>query len=426
MSVDIPHQRNARLLRRLMPLLDSPPEADEELEAHALIDDALQARATDIHLDPNQDGLRIRLRIDGRVIEALLVDVAIGSRLVNQFKVLARLNPVPSLVVAEGSFSWPPPDEPDLQDSPSGDAQEETFLRVTSVGCVGGEKLAIRFLSPPATFQDTLSLGLGEQGARGIRRWMDATGGMLLVAGPTGAGKTTTLYTLLNQLRLTDSHVITLEDPVEYEIPGINQIQVDEQNGLDFANGTRTMLRLDPDYVLIGEIRAPESARAALNVAGSGRSLMGTLHSRDAVGVVSSLRHLGLGDAEISANLGLVVAQRLVRRLCEHCRELQALPGQDAQWLEAIDIDLPRSTWEPVGCDHCDGLGYRGRVGVFEIWQPIPDDHARILNHADEAQLRRALIERGETLMFADGLAKAAEGVTSLREVLRMGAILPG
>ncbi|SDO33593.1 general secretion pathway protein E [Halomonas shengliensis] len=407
-----PHRQ---LLRRLTRLLEVPEESDDEtLEAHALLEDALRARATDIHLDPLQEGLRIRLRVDGRVLEALRVDAGVGARLVNQFKVLARLNPVPSQVAMEGSFSWPPEE-----------AREETFLRVTAVGTVAGEKLAVRFLAPPETFRDPLSLGVGEQGARGIRHWMDATGGMLLVAGPTGAGKTTTLYTLLNQLRLEESHVVTLEDPVEYEVPGINQIQVDADAGLDFVSGTRSLLRLDPDYVLIGEIRDAGSAQAALNVASSGRSLMGTLHSRDAVGVVSSLRHLGLGDTEISANLGLVVAQRLVRRLCPHCREQRPLPRREAEWLDAMGVTLPEVSWQPTGCERCDGLGFRGRTGVFEVWQPTAEDHGLILRQADETRLRRALVARGETLMLQDGLDKAEAGVTSLGEVLRMGALLP-
>ncbi|WP_235588952.1 GspE/PulE family protein [Halomonas chromatireducens] len=378
-----------------------------------MLDDAIAARATDVHLDPIQAAYRIRLRIDGRVIDAVQVDAAIGLRLVNQFKVLSGLNPVPTLVSAEGSFSWPR------------SVDEEVFLRVTAVNCVAGEKLAIRFLASPRSFDDTLELGIGEHASQGIRRWMDATGGMLLVAGPTGAGKTTTLYTLLNQLRLTDSHVVTLEDPVEYEIPGINQIQVDSHSGLDFVSGTRSVLRLDPDYVLIGEVRSPASAQACLNVSSSGRSLMGTLHSRDAVGVISSLRHLELTDAEISANLGLVIAQRLVRRLCEHCR----MPGEpapgDIDWLDAIGLPVPERVWLATGCAHCNDIGYRGRTGVFEVWQLTPEDHARILRHADEAILRRALLERGEVLMLSDGLAKAEAGVTTLREVLRMGAILP-
>lgn len=409
----------AALLPRLQERQTSEPGAEEEgeaLAAHRLIEDAIRARASDIHLDPARDQWRVRLRIDGRVIDALALEWGEGVALVNQLKVLAGLDPMPSRVASEGSLSWPAEDE----------AARETFLRVTAVNCVAGEKLAVRFLAPPRTFHDPLALGVGEQGARGIRRWMDATGGMLLVAGPTGAGKTTTLYTLLHQLRLGDSHVVTLEDPVEYAIPGINQIQVDPDSGLDFASGTRSLLRLDPDYVLIGEIRDPGSAAAAVSVAGSGRSLMGTLHSRDAVGVVSALRQLGLVDAEISATLGLVIAQRLVRRLCAHCRERRPTEPEDVEWLEAVGLSVPQEAWYPVGCEHCDGLGYRERTGVFEIWQPTPQDHALLLRHADDAVLRRALRERGETLMLADGLAKAADGVTSLREIYRMGAILPG
>ncbi|WP_111414198.1 GspE/PulE family protein [Billgrantia lactosivorans] len=404
--------------RHLLPALSAQLEAGQTaggatLEAFALLDDALRARATDVHLDPDREGYRIRLRIDGRMVDALRADTTQGGRLVNQFKVLAKLNPVPSLVTAEGGFRWS-----------RDEGEEQIHLRVTAVHCITGEKLAIRFLAPPRTFDDIVELGIGEQGALGIRRWMDATGSMLLVAGPTGAGKTTTLYTLLGQLQLTDSHVVTLENPVEFSIPGINQIQVDLEHGLDFASGTRSLLRLDPDYVLIGEVRDRESAHAALSVTSSGRSLMGTLHSRDAVGVITSMRQLGLTDGEISANLGLVIAQRLVRRLCQHCREQAAPERSDCEWLEAIGQVPPALTWRAKGCPQCDGLGFRGRIGVFEIWQLAPEDHARILRHADESELRRSLLERGVDLMLADGLAKAEAGITSLREVFRMGAIL--
>ncbi|QTP55487.1 Flp pilus assembly complex ATPase component TadA [Billgrantia sulfidoxydans] len=405
--------------RHLLPALSAQLEAEQAsgggtLEAYALLDDALRARATDVHLDPEPEAYRIRLRIDGRIVDALRVDAAQGARLVNQYKVLSKLNPVPSLVTAEGSFRW----------TREASGEGERYLRVTAVHCVTGEKLAIRFLAPPRSFDDIEELGIGEEGALGIRRWMDATGSMLLVAGPTGAGKTTTLYTLLGQLQLTDSHVVTLENPVEYSVPGINQIQVDLDHGLDFASGTRSLLRLDPDYVLIGEIRDRESALAALSVTSSGRSLMGTLHSRDAVGVVTSMRQLGLSDSEISANLGLVIAQRLVRRLCPHCREQAAPDHSDREWLEAIGHVPPALTWVAKGCPQCDGLGFRGRIGVFEIWQLAPEDHARILRHADESELRRSLLERGIELMLEDGLTKAEAGITSLREVFRMGAIL--
>ncbi|RTR05309.1 GspE/PulE family protein [Halomonas nitroreducens] len=411
----VPSPSPETFLPSLSRLIDTPPTGEEVLEVHALLGDALRARASDIHLDPFEGGLRLRLRIDGHVVDAATVEAGLGQRLINQFKVLAGLNPVPSLATTEGSFGWSPDESGEV---------EEHFLRVTAVKCVAGEKLAVRFLAAPPAFPDPGALGLGEHGVRGLRRWLDATAGMLLVAGPTGAGKTTTLYTLLEQLRLSDSQVVTLEDPVEYELPGINQVQVDAGSGLDFASGTRSMLRLDPDYVLIGELRDPGSAQAAVSVANGGRSLMATLHSRDAVGVVSTLRQLGLDDAEIAASLGLVIAQRLVRRLCTACRRLGPVAPEEADWLSAVGAAVPRRAWSAVGCERCQGLGYYGRTGVFEVWQPSAEDQGRLLRHADEIELRRGLVERGETLMLADGLAKAEAGVTTLREALRMGAIL--
>ena len=234
------------------------------------------------------------------------------------------------------------------------------------------------------------------------------------------------LYTLLHELKLSDSHVITLEDPVEYEIPGINQIQVDPLHELTFASGTLATLRLDPDYVLIGEIRDVPSAQAAVSVATSGRSLMGTLHSRDSVGTITALRNLGLDDYEIAANLGLVAAQRLVRKLCTECRVKRAPDQVETEWLRECGREVPAETWAAEGCSACDDLGFRGRTGIFEVWQPTEADYARILRQEDEHSLRHALIERGHPLMLDDGLAKAEEGLTTLRELLRTGVLLPG
>lgn len=396
---------------QLMAEMAEDEESPETLEAHALLTDAVNARASDLHLDPFPDHYRVRLRIDGMMVDAIEVSFAQGRRLVNQFKAMATLDPIPSVRCDEGSFVYSL-DEADLD------------LRVTSVPCVSGDKLAIRVLSPPESAQDIQQLGIPSEGVEWIRRWMDATGGMFLVAGPTGSGKTTTLYALLHQLKLSDSHVVTLEDPVEYEIPGINQIQVDPTHELTFANGTEAMLRLDPDYVLIGEIRDVPSAQAGINVATSGRSLMGTLHSRDAVGTVTSLRNLGLNDYEIAANLGLVAAQRLVRKLCPECRAKGKPDEIEAQWLRECGREVPDETWVPVGCSACNDLGFHGRIGIFEVWQLTEADYSRILRHEDEQSLRHGLVERGQALMLDDGLAKVQEGQTTLRELLRSGVLL--
>ncbi|MDX1678542.1 GspE/PulE family protein [Arsukibacterium sp.] len=387
-------------------------QAEDTLEAYALINDAVAARATDIHLDPFDDQYRIRLRIDGVIRDAVDLAPGQGLRLGNQFKALARLDPIPAVSSAEGSFVY-------LLDD------EELDLRVTAVPCIGGDKLAIRLLKQTDGMTDIKRLGISDEGLGWIRRWMDATGGMFLVAGPTGSGKTTTLYSLLHELKMNDSHVITLEDPVEYAIPGINQIQVNERYGLNFENGTLAMLRLDPDYVLIGEVRDRPSAKAAVSVATSGRALMGTLHSRDAVGTIAALRNLGLDNFEIATNLTLVAAQRLVARLCPECRTQRAPDSIETQWLEKCGREVPEKTWAPVGCPSCAGLGFKGRIGIFEIWQPNQADYEMILRHENEHAMRQALQNRDVPLMLDDGLDKAAQGLTTLRELLRSGTMLP-
>ncbi len=388
-------------------------EDDEGLGAHALLYDSLKARATDIHLDPFPTHYQVRLRIDGVMVDAIGIERDQGQRLAHQFKVLAGIDPLPSVCCDEGSFSY--------------EIEELALdLRVTAVPCVSGDKLAVRVLSPPDAVMEVRQLGIHDQGAASIRRWMDATGSMFLVAGPTGSGKTTTLYALLHELKLNDSHVITLEDPVEYEVPGINQIQVNPTHNLTFATGTEAMLRLDPDYVLIGEIRDIPSARAAISIATSGRALMATLHSRDAVGTITALRNLGLDDYEISSNLGLVAAQRLVRKLCPDCKVKDSPNDIEKKWLHEHGREAPSQIWRAEGCSACNELGYKGRIGIFEVWQPTEEDFAMIFNHENEHTLRHALMDRGERLMLDDGLAKAEEGLTTLRELLQTGMLLQG
>lgn len=384
----------------------------ETLEAHALLVDLVRARATDLHIDPFPNHHRIRVRIDGNMVDAAEVDSAQGKRLGNQFKTFSGIDPIHTVNCSEGSFFY------SLEDI-------HLDLRVTVVPCVSGDKLAVRILTPAEGVMEVGQLGVPGQGIDWIRQWMDATTGMFLVAGPTGSGKTTTLYSLLQELKLGDSHVVTLEDPVEYEVPGINQIQVDEEHGLTFTRGTQAILRLDPDYVLLGEVRDSASARAAVSVSSSGRALMGTLHSRDAVGTVTALRNLGLDDYEIASNLGLVVAQRLLRKLCPACKVRRAPDAIEQQWLQDCGRDIPEETWAPVGCPQCDGLGFHGRMGVFEVWQLTEQDYAMILAHEEEQALRYAVTQRGAHLMLDDGLAKAGEGLTTLRELLRAGTLLP-
>jgi general secretion pathway protein E len=244
---------------------------------------------------------------------------------------------------------------------------------------------------------------------------------MLLVAGPTGTGKTTSLYALLHELRLLDCSVITIEDPVECQIDGISQIQVDEPHGLTFAEGIKAILRLDPDYMLVGEIRDGSSARAAVDAAATGRTLMSTIHTRDAVGSVTVLRNLGLADHEIAAVLSIIVSQRLVRRLCPHCRTCGPPTEREARWLDTVKVPVPDTTWHAVGCDKCRDIGYRGRMGVFEVWRLDEHDYGLILDHADERSIRDRLCHTDHNFLLADALVKVESGITSIEELRSMG-----
>lgn len=400
---------------RLKELLESDEERDERedddaLEAEALMKDAAEARATDVHIDPVSDGYRLRYRIDGAIVDVTDMSEEKGMKLVNQLRALARLDPVRAMYPESGRFSYM------LDDG-------ELDLRVTEAPCIAGDKLSIRLLTPASVLEDLEDLGLDETSAGYLSEWLETVGGMMLTAGPTGSGKTTTLYALLHQLKMTEAQVVTLEHPVEYEIPGINQISVNLKQGLDFATGAKGMLRLDPDYLVIGELRDEGSAEAAINAAAGGRATMASIHARDAADTITVLRNYGLDDFEIASNVDLVVAQRLVRKLCPECSQ-KGEPGRRARtWLESLDQSVPESVHHAVGCDRCGGIGYHGRIGIFEIWRPTDDDYAMIVEHESVHAIRAALADRGHSFMLDDGMRKVAEGLVSIDDLRRLGAL---
>jgi len=414
-------QRTLRqsLVRDLMTTLadydeDAEAEYDEPLLAQALLRDAVRERATDIHIDAQLGSWLVRFRIDGYVLDGTIVSRAHGQRLINQFRTLAKLNPVTAFKPVEGRMTF---------------ALDDVVLdlRLAQIPCLRGDKMTIRIFVPQNEPLGLSDLGLREQGLDDMHEWLDDVSGMLLVCGPTGSGKTTTLYTLLHQLKLHERNVMTIEDPVEYEIEGINHIQVDHRHGLDFAEGIKSMLRLDPDYMMVGEIRDAESAGAAVTAAASGHAVMSTLHSRDAVGVLDTLRNHGLSGQEISSTLMLVVAQRLVRRLCDSCSEEGSPSESEAQWLKRLGRTPPEKVWHGKGCDACNNTGYRGRVGVFEVWSVNKDEYQLILDDADRRSIYQNLSKRGHRFLIDDGLSKVSEGITTIQELRSMGghSVLP-
>jgi type II secretory ATPase GspE/PulE/Tfp pilus assembly ATPase PilB-like protein len=294
-------------------------------------------------------------------------------------------------------------------------------LRVTAAPAVSGEKLALRLLRGEVERLSLPDLGLSESDHEILRRAVHDARGMILLSGPTGSGKTTTLYALLNELRLANKSIVTIEDPVEHIVDGVTQIQVRERQGHTFSEIARGLLRLDPDVIFMGEMRDGASARVALDIADTGHLFLSSLHARDAVATVTALRNFGLEDFEISASVDLIVAQRLVRRLCLKCRREETPAAEETEWLKALGQPVPRRTWHSVGCPDCSMTGYRGRVGIFEVWRLNEEEADLILKHTDEHTLRRRMRKQGISSLLEDDLEKISEGITTLAEMQAVG-----
>jgi general secretion pathway protein E len=380
-----------------------------ELLARAVFEDALQSRITDLHLEPFSQGWRLRVRVDGLMHDAAQFPAQTGQKLVRYLRTAASLDPVANHH----------PQDANLQFEVQG---KKVDARMATVPCFGGEKLALRLLDPSQLQHSIRDLGLEADSVEAFERWLGELSGMCLATGPTGSGKTTTLYSLLHELELSDHSIVTLEDPIEYPTDGITQIQVDDGRGLTFAAGLRAMLRLDPDFLLIGEMRDRESAQITVEAAASGHFVMSTMHCPDASGVVTLLRNWNILDHQIATLLQIVVNQRLVRRLCPECRREDRVPQATRAWLESFRLPVPAKTWHSVGCEACQQTGYRGRIGVFEIWHKDESDYRLILEHADELSLRAHLRQRGLRSVVEDGLTKARAGTTTLTEIQQMGA----
>jgi len=381
-----------------------------EFHVRAVLQDACQGRATDVHFEPCSGGWRVRLRIDGVLHDAAQVSAELGQRMVRSLRIAAGLDPVVSFTPQDARCRFALLDR-------------TLDLRLATAPCVGGEKLALRLLDPQRIQRPIEELGLRPLDLGLLRGWLGEVNGMFLVTGPTGSGKTTTLYALIHELELSSEAVVTIEDPVEYPVDGISQIQVNIPHGLTFAVGLKAMLRLDPDYLLVGEIRDAESAQIAVQAAATGHCVMSTLHSPDTAGVVILLRNWGIRDHQIANVLQIALNQRLVGRLCRQCRQRGAPSKTEILWLKALQLPIIEEVYRATGCAACQHTGYYGRIGVFEAWQKDDSDYELILSHTDEQSLRRHLRKRGLQTVLEVGLARVREGVTTLSDLQTMGAL---
>lgn len=365
---------------------------------------ALESRASDIHMEPFENQLKVRYRIDGILHEVDPPPRQLKAAIVSRLKILAQLN------IAERRL----PQDGRIKVKIAG---KDVDLRIATIPTLYGESVVIRLLERSQIFTELESLGFPPAILQRFCEMISKPHGMILVTGPTGSGKTTTLYGALEKINDPGKKIITIEDPVEYQLSGVNQIQVKPQIGLTFANGLRSIVRQDPDIIMVGEIRDFETAEIAVQAALTGHLVFSTLHTNDAAGAISRLLEMGVQDYLLASSLLGVLAQRLVRRLCPSCR--QEVPFKGLR-VEGFDGDPPTALWETGGCDACSGTGYLGRIGIFELLPATSEICKLIVQRADANSIRSLAITQGMRLLREDGWQKARDGITTLAEVLRV------
>jgi len=364
---------------------------------------AIKIGASDIHLEPEEKTVRIRYRLDG------VLNDAVGIESENYAKVLARLKINSGLKInihnapQDGRFTV--------------NYLEKTIeIRTSVLPGAYGENVVMRILDPEGIKQKIEDLGLSKNNFELIKKLLTKTTGAILTTGPTGSGKTTTLYAFINQVNEPGLKIITIEDPVEYHIEGISQTQVDPAKGYTFAGGLRAIVRQDPDVILVGEIRDGETAEIAMQAALTGHLVFSTLHTNDAAGAIPRLIDLGVKPVSIAPALNAVIAQRLVRKLCQECKKKRTLTKEEQELMKASTLEV----FAPGQCAACNFTGYRGRVGVFEIFEVDDAMENLILKSPAVSEMREAAIKKGMVAMLEDGYLKVLEGVTSLEEVQRV------
>jgi len=393
-------------------LKDLASEAPVIRLVNQLIARAVETRASDVHIEPFEDRLRLRYRYDGVLHEVEAPPGQLQAAVISRIKIMSRLD------IAERRL----PQDGRIRLTVRG---HEIDLRVSTVPSLYGESVVLRVLDRTAVELDYAKLGFSVDTEHGLRRALDQPNGMVLVTGPTGSGKTTTLYTGLLQLNSVARKIVTVEDPIEYQLAGINQIQVKPQIGLNFATLLRSILRQDPDVMMIGEIRDLETAEIAVQAALTGHLVLSTLHTNSAAATVTRLRDMGLEDYLLTATLKAVLAQRLVRRLCVKCKVAEATPAAlpaaliERRGLERLTRGAPIVLYRSVGCPECRGTGFRGRLAIGELLVPSAAIDQLIFARADHAAIERAAIEDGMRPILDSGLLAVLEGETTLDEVLR-------
>lgn len=376
---------------------------------------AIKVGSSDVHIEAEENGVAVRLRVDGTLQEAATIGKEKWKQVTARLKILSKVKINIENKPQDGRFTIKANDE-------------DLVVRSSFLPTAYGESVVMRLLRLGAVSLPFNDLGLSERDQKILAEEIVKPNGMILVTGPTGSGKTTTLYSVLNQLNKPGTKIITLEDPIEYQLEGINQSQVEEEKGYTFSIGLRSVLRQDPDIVMVGEMRDIETAEIAVRAALTGHLVLSTLHTNDAAGVIPRLLDLGVHSYLLSPSINAIVGQRLVRRLCPHCKKKQALlPDEEAKLKKILavispkaGVDIPKDLseiYKSVGCEKCNGLGYKGRVGIYEILTIDEKIKKLTADNAPAFKILEQAIENGMTTMLQDGVLKCLKGMTSLEEV---------
>ena len=393
-------------------LLDvSDEEAPIIRLVNSLLFQAVKNRASDIHVEPQERELIVRFRVDGVLQEIIKPPKRFQASIISRVKVMAGLN------IAEKRL----PQDGRIRIKIAG---RDVDIRVSTTPVRHGERVVMRLLDRSSVLLDLSDLGFGERELRVMSTLIQRPHGIILVTGPTGSGKTTTLYACLSQINSPDKNILTVEDPVEYELPGIGQMQVDAKIDRTFARGLRSFLRQDPDVIMVGEIRDRETAEIGIQASLTGHLVLSTIHTNDAAAAVTRLVDMGVEPFLVASSLIGILAQRLVRNVCKKCRRAHEPSDEELAELgfagAAAEEARKHVIYEAVGCPDCNNLGYRGRTGIYEL-MPVQDSVRQlILKNADSGSIKQAAMEAGMTPLKADGAQKVLQGVTTVEEVLRV------
>ncbi len=397
---------------------DSEIEQEEQAEVasapivrliNSLFEQATKSKASDIHIEPYSDEIRVRFRIDGDLREVMSLPRSNLSAMITRIKIIGKMNIAEKRIPQDGRV------ETRIND-------REIDMRISTLPTVYGEKTVIRLLDKTSFNFTKEGLGLSKRNMNFFNDILKSPFGMLLVTGPTGSGKTTTLYTVLRELNKIEKNIITVEDPVEYKLSGINQVQVNVKTGLTFASGLRSILRQDPDIIMVGEIRDSETAQIAVRAAITGHLVLSTLHTNDCPSTIARLIDMGIEPYIVSSAVVGIVSQRLVKRLCDICKQPYEASYDELKMLEKSENES-LILHKPVGCNACNA-GYSGRAAVHEI-MPVNEEIRKLIDSgATTDKIREKAVEQGMTSLFDSALALAEQGKTSFEEVMRVGFTL--